>query len=85
MSRIVVTIDQLVIKGVEAGDRSALVEGLKAELSESLAHPTTRQEWARSRRTHVLPLRRLPFQPGTSGARKFGSEIGRTIGRRLKS
>jgi hypothetical protein len=84
MSRIRLTIDQLVLSGFEAGDRKALVEALQSELARVLADPATRTQWARSHRTPVLKLGRMPLEAGTAGGRKFGSSLGRAIGRGLK-
>jgi hypothetical protein len=84
MSRITLTIDRLVLKGFEAGDRKALTEGLQAELSRVLADPAMRAEWARSHRTPVLRLGRMPLESGSSGAGKFGIGMARAIGKGLK-
>jgi hypothetical protein len=85
MSRIRVTIDQLVLKGIAAGDRNALVDGLRSELARVLSDPAARAEWARSHRTPVLRLGQLPLESGLSGGRKFGKSMARAIGRGLKS
>jgi hypothetical protein len=84
MSRITLTIDRLVLKGFDAGDRKALAEGLEAELSRVLADPATRAEWARPHRTPVLKLGRMPIEPGPAGGRKFGGGLARAIGKGLK-
>jgi len=84
MSRIRVTIDRLVLTGIEPGSRNALVEGLRSELSRVLSDPAARGEWARSRRTPVLRLGKMPLEPGPSGGRAFGSGMARAIGRGLK-
>ena len=84
MSVIHVTIDQLALKGFEPADRKALVEGLRTELSRVLSDPATRAEWARSRRTPVLRLGRMPLEPGAAGGRKFGSSVARGIGKGFK-
>jgi hypothetical protein len=84
MSRIRVTIDRLVLKGFEASDRNALVEGLQGGLSQVLSDPAARAEWARSRRTPVLKLGRMQLEPGPSGGRKFGKQMARAVGRGLK-
>jgi len=84
VSRINLTIDQLVLKGFEPGDRNALVEGLQSELSRVLADPAKRMEWARSHRTPVLRLGRMPLDPGPAAARKFGGRVARAIGKGLK-
>jgi hypothetical protein len=84
MSVIHVTIDRLSLKGFEASDRKALVEGLRSELSRVLADPATRAEWARSRRTPVLRLGRMPLESGPAGGRKFGGSVAQAIGRGLK-
>jgi hypothetical protein len=84
MSRIRVTIDQIVLRGVEADARRPLIEGLQAELSRLLADPAGRAEWAHSRRTPLLRLGRLAMEPAPAGARKFGVGVARAIGRGLK-
>ena len=84
MSRIRVTIDRLVLKGFEAGERKALVEGLQGELSRVLADPGGRAKWARSHRTPLLRLGAMPLEPGLSGGRKSGGGVARAIGRGLR-
>lgn len=84
MRRVTVTIDQLVLRGFAAGDRNALAQGLQAELSRMLADPAGRADRARSHRTPVLRLGRVPLEPGPAGARKFGGAVARAIGARLK-
>jgi hypothetical protein len=84
MSRIKVTIDGLVLRGIELWGRKPLVEALQGELSRVLADPATRAEWARSHRTPVLRLGGLPLDPGPAGGRKFGRDMARAIGRGLK-
>jgi len=84
MSRIKLTIDRLVLKGFEAGDRKALAEGLQAELSRVLADPATRADWAASHRTPVLRLGQMAMEPGLAGGRKFGGGLARAIGKGLK-
>lgn len=77
------TIDQLVLRGLEPAERRALVEGLKGELSQVLGDATAREKWAKSHRTPVLKLGRMPIEPGPAGGRKFGGGLARAIGRRL--
>ena len=84
MSRVRVTIDRLVLKGLEPADRKALVEGLQAELSYVLSDPAARATWAQSHRTPVLKLGRMPWEAGTAGGRKFGKQVARAVGRGLK-
>jgi hypothetical protein len=84
MSRVRLTIDHLVLKGMEPGDRNALVEGLKGELSQVLSDPAARAEWAHSHRTPVLRLGRMPMEPGPAGGRTFGKQMARAVGRGLK-
>jgi hypothetical protein len=84
MSQVRVTIDRLVLKGMEPAERKALVEGLQRELSRVLSDPATRDEWAHSHRTPVLRLGRLALEPGPSGGRTFGKQMARALGRGLK-
>jgi len=84
MSRIQLHIDRLVLPPMEVGDRNALVQGLQAELRRVLADPVARAGWARSHRTPVLRLGRMPLEPGPAGGDKFGAALGRSIGKGLK-
>lgn len=84
VSRIRVSIDRVVLRGFDPGDRNALVQGLQQELSRVLADPATRPGWARPHRTPVLRLGRMPLEFGPAGARKFGGSVGRAIGKGLK-
>jgi hypothetical protein len=83
MSRIHLTIDRLVLKGLQPGQDKALVESLRAQLAEMLKDRRTRAEWARSHRTPVLKLGRLPLEAGSAGGRKIGAQIARGIARGL--
>jgi hypothetical protein len=85
VSRILLAIDRVVLKGFEPADRKALVEGLESELSRLLADPATRRQWARSHRTPVLRLGRMPLEPGPAATRKFGSSMARAIGKGLNT
>jgi hypothetical protein len=83
MSRITVSIDKLVLRGIETWGRKALVEGLQTELSHVLADPANRARWARPHRTPILRLGGLPLEPGPAGGRKFGKGLAQAIGRGL--
>jgi hypothetical protein len=84
MSKIHVTIDRLVLGGLDAADRHAFVTGLKTELAQALADPAQRAGWANSRRTPVLRLGRVPLGTDAGGARRFGSHVAKSIVRSSK-
>lgn len=84
MSRINLTIDQIVLRGFDPGDRKALLDGLQTELSRVLADPAARAGWASSRRTPVLKVGRMPVSLGPSGSRNFGARVAGAIGKGLK-
>jgi hypothetical protein len=77
MSRVRVTIDSLVLKGLDPTARKGLVEGLRAELSRVLSDPAVRGAWTHSQRTPVLKLGRMPLEPGAAGG--FGRGLARAI------
>jgi hypothetical protein len=85
MSRMLITIDRLVLKGIDPADRHALANGLKTELALILADPATRGALWQSRYTPVLRLGRVQLAPGLAGARQFGVGTARAIGKRLNS
>lgn len=84
VSRIALTIDRLVLRGFDADDRKALVEGLQSELSHVLADYGQRTKWARSHRTPVLRLGGMPLESDLAGARKLGRGVAAAIGKGLK-
>jgi hypothetical protein len=84
MSRVRVTIDQVVLRGLEPAERKALLEGLQGELSRVLSDAAARADWAKSHRTPVLKLGRMPIEPGPAGGRKFGGGLARAIGKGLR-
>jgi hypothetical protein len=84
MSRIRLTIDALSLKGFDAADSRALVEGLKRELTRTLTDPVARAAWARAHRTPVLRLGQIPIEAGSAGSRKFGRAMAQSIGKGLK-
>jgi hypothetical protein len=84
MSRIRLTIDQLTLRGFNAADGRAVIEGLRAELARVLSDPSTRAEWARAHRTPVLRLGPMPLETGSVAGRKFGQGMARAIGKGLK-
>ena len=84
VSRVTVTIDRIVLRGFEARERNALVEGLEREFTQVLGDSAARAEWVRSHRTPVVKLGQMPLEPGPSGAKKFGGAIVLGIGRSLK-
>jgi hypothetical protein len=84
MSKIHVTIDRLVLSGLDPATRHAFVTGLKTELMRALADPAQRINWANSRRTPVLRLGRVALDPGVGGARKLGGHVAKSIIRGIK-
>ena len=78
MSKIHITIDRLVLRGLDPGQRHAFVSGLKAELARSLTAPATRDVQAASLRPHsarVLRLGHVALDPGIAGARQLGNVV----------
>jgi len=81
MKRIDVTIDRVVLRGIDPGNRQALVNGLQTELARILATPGLATT---PRHTPTLRLGRLPIETGQAGAAKLGHTIARAIGKGLK-
>jgi hypothetical protein len=78
MRRIDVTIDRVVLRGLEPADRHGFVDGLKTGLSLVLADHAGLKA-AGSRPMPVLRLGRMAIEPGASGSRKFASGVARGI------
>ena len=84
MTRITVTVDHLLLKGIEPEMGNALAAALKADLSQALSDRTARSEWARSHRTPVLKLSRMPLNSGITGGTKLGKQVAHAVARGLK-
>ena len=85
MSRVVVHLDRLVLRGVDAGDGQAVAAGLQAELSRMLAEPGVAQEWAAGRDLqHVrLPHVRVGGGAGVGWQSELGGSAARGIGKAM--
>ena len=64
MSRVRLTIDRLVLNGFGPLEAKAVADALQSRLSEALADTSSRDAWARSHRTPVLKLGRMPLVHG---------------------
>lgn len=84
MSRLRLHIDQLVLRGFERDQGRALSEALQHELARVMADPSMRARLARSQRTPVLRLPAMALESGSAGARNFGVNLARALGRGLK-
>ncbi len=84
MSKIHVTIDRLALNDMDPAARAAFVQGLKSELTRTLAERAGREAWARNHRTPVLKLGQVEQAPGAGGARSLGTHVARGIGKGLK-
>jgi hypothetical protein len=84
VSRIRITIDRVVLHGVQPLEAKALTHALQSHLSEVLGDREARLGWARSHRTPVLRLAPMTLSPGTAGARTFGRGLADAVARGLK-
>jgi|GEM_PF-3796476 len=78
-ARITLNIDKLVLRGIAPSDRPYLIGALRSQLEQVLSNPVTRVEWAKSSRAPVLQLGEIAFTQGSSGSRKLGQAIGKSI------
>jgi hypothetical protein len=81
--RFTVSIDRLVLRGVDPADHKAFVSGLQEELKRVLRQEASQDGWAGSR-TPAMHLGRLPMQPGLAGARGLGANVARSLGRGIR-
>ena len=84
VTRIRMNIDHLVLNGFEPLEGKVLTDALRAQLFQVLRDPAARAGWARSHRTPLLKLGRMPLQAGTRGGSNFGTELAKALGRGLK-
>jgi hypothetical protein len=79
-----VTIDRLVLRGVDPHHAQALAESLRKELARAFAEPGGQTRFQRAQDTPVLRLGRVPLEAGRAGARRFGTSVARAIGKGVK-
>ena len=79
------TVDRVVLHGIQPLEAKALTQALESQLSQLLADRTTRREWAQPHRTPVLKLAPMTLSPGTGGARTFGRGLAGAVARGLKA
>jgi len=84
VTRFHVTIDRLILPGIDGGNPAAVVEALRAELTRQFSAPGARAAWGDSRRTPVMKLGRITLASGAAGSRNFGTALARGIGRGSK-
>ena len=84
MSRIRLNIEGLRLNGFGATEAKALSEALQSGLQQVLRDRTNRGEWARSHRTPLVKLARMPRGSGEAGAGNLGKQLAHAIGRKLK-
>ncbi len=82
MTRVRVTIDQLILQGLDAGSERALVQALKTELARVLSDPVASA--ARSQRTPMVKQGSMPLEPGAAGGRRFGTALAQNILKKVK-
>jgi hypothetical protein len=82
ISRTIVNIDHLVLRGVDPHHAHALAESLKEQLAKQLSNSARVQQILSSSDSRVLKLGRIPLSPGRIGARNFGANLARVIASR---
>lgn len=79
MSRIVVHIDRLVLRGYRHDERHAIAAGLQEELRRLLAEPGSAARLGRAGSVPRVRLGRVPIAPAGSGP-AVGEAVARSIG-----
>lgn len=84
MSRVIVNIDRLVLRGFRNEDRHAIADGLRTELGQYLSQPdAARFLSSRGDLSHVTPG---AFRIGARTTPvRIGAQAGRVVGKELKS
>jgi hypothetical protein len=79
------TVDRVVLHGIQPVEAKALTQALESQLSHLLADRTTRRGWAQPHRTPVVKLAPMTLSPGTVGARMFGRGLAGAVARGLNA
>jgi hypothetical protein len=82
MSRVRIHIHQIAVRGLDAADSTAVIDGLRVELARVLRGATALPD--RSHRMSVMKLAPLTLQPGNAGARQLGVKAAGAIARKVR-
>jgi hypothetical protein len=77
--RVNVTIDRVVLRGIDRHDAVAVTAGLKAELARALAEPAAQSAPLHPRVAPVLRLGKVSLEAGRAGGRRLGASVARGI------
>jgi hypothetical protein len=82
--RTTVTIDRVVLHGVDPGQVRAIVEGLQAEFATVFADAGARRQLGSSRPAAAIRLGSMPLGLGRAGARRFGAAVAQAAARGMR-
>jgi hypothetical protein len=77
--KINVTIDRVVLRGIDANLAPALTESLKKELIRTLAQPGSQTRLQNTHDAGLIKVGKVQLKAGRVGARQFGTGVGRAI------
>jgi hypothetical protein len=80
-----ISIDRVVLRGVDPTQAKAVVEGLRTELANVFSSDALRAGLRNSGRTGLIRVGALPMHAGRAGARKFGAGIARGLGKAMRT
>ena len=84
MKRVVLHIDQLVLKGARSADRFAIAESLRQELGRQLARPELARDLSARPSASRIQVGEVAIPDG-SRSEQVGTQLGRGIARGLKA
>jgi hypothetical protein len=84
MKRVELSIDTLVLRGFRREDRHAIARGLREELTRLLSEPGMSSDLQRMLGAPLIKLPHITLGPAPK-PRSVGEQVGRAIGRGLKS
>jgi hypothetical protein len=86
VSRVVVHVDRLVLRGVDARDGQAVAAGLQAELTRMLAEPGVASQWGAVRDLPPMRLPRVRIHDGAGVGwqSELGGAAARGIGKAMR-
>lgn len=87
MSRapITISIDRVVLRGVEPMQAKAIVEGLRTELASVFSSPALRAQLYKGGNMGVIRVGSVQLNAGGAGARRFGGVVARAVGKGMRT
>lgn len=82
---VTISIDRVLLRGVDPTQAKAIVEGLRTELARVFSSAAVRTQLRNSGSMGVIRVGAVPLNAGGTGARRFGAVVARAVGKGMRT